>query len=242
MSEYQMTFQRFEIKYLLSPVQFRELKKGLEGKLVTDQYGKSTICNIYFDTPDSRLIRQSLEKPVYKEKLRLRSYGLPEEDGSVFLELKKKYKGIVYKRREVMNLSEAEEYLYCHRKPERDSQVLHEIDWFLNYYKQVIPAMYISYDRVAMYGVEDAELRVTFDGNILWRDMKLNLDKGSWGQPLLEPSWCLMEIKIAGSMPMWLGHILDELQIYPASFSKYGQAYAKQTMMKLQNKGGENCA
>lgn len=242
MSGYQMTFERFEIKYLLNPVQNRELKKRLEGKLITDRYGKSTICNIYFDTPDSRLIRESLEKPVYKEKLRLRSYGLPKEGQAVFLELKKKYKGIVYKRRESMSLTEAEEYLFRRRRPGRDSQVLHEIDWFLDYYKTVVPAMYISYDRVAMYGAEDEELRVTFDGNILWRDENLNLDMGSWGKPLLEPGSCLMEIKIAGAMPLWLGTILDELKIYPASFSKYGQAYVKQTLMKLQNKGGENCA
>ncbi|WP_077612675.1 polyphosphate polymerase domain-containing protein [Clostridium sp. Marseille-P2415] len=242
MSGYQMTFERFEIKYLLDPVQVRELKKKLEGKMVTDRYGKSVICNIYFDTPDSRLIRESLEKPVYKEKLRLRSYGMPKEDGSVFLELKKKYKGIVYKRREVMSLAEAEEYLYRRGRLERDSQVLHEIDWFLDYYKQVVPAMYISYDRTAMYGVEEEALRLTLDGNILWRDEELSLDQGSWGQPLLETGWCLMEIKIAGAMPVWLGHILDELRIYPASFSKYGRAYERQTKMKLQNKGGENCA
>ncbi|MEY8354354.1 polyphosphate polymerase domain-containing protein [Lachnospiraceae bacterium 54-53] len=242
MSGYQMVFERFEIKYLLSPDQYRELKKRLAGKLVTDRFGKSTISNIYFDTPDSRLIRQSLEKPVYKEKLRLRSYGQPKEGEAVFLELKKKYKGIVYKRREAMSLGEAEEYLYRRRRPERDSQVLHEIDWFLDFYKSVVPSMYISYDRVAMYGAEDEELRVTFDGNILWRDENLKLDTGSWGRPLLEPGSCLMEIKIAGAMPLWLGTILDELKIYPASFSKYGQAYVRQTLQKLQNKGGENCA
>lgn len=242
MSGYQMTFERVEIKYLLNPMQYRELKKRFEGKMITDKYGKSTICNIYFDTPDARLIRDSLDKPVYKEKLRLRSYGQPKEDGSVFLELKKKYKGIVYKRREVMNLEEAEAYLYKRVSPNQDSQVLHEIDWFLDYYKQVIPSMYISYDRVAMYGAEDPELRVTFDGNILWRDESLSLLKGSWGNSLLEQGWCLMEIKIADAMPLWMGHILNELEIYPASFSKYGRAYEKQTALQLQNKGGEHCA
>lgn len=242
MSGYQMIFERFEIKYMLNPVQYRELNKRLKGKMVTDQYGKTTICNIYFDTPDSRLIRESLEKPVYKEKLRLRSYGTPKENGTVFLELKKKYKGIVYKRREDMSLSEAEEYLYCLRKPDRDSQVLHEIEWFMKFYEQVIPAMYISYDRIAMYGTEDKELRITFDENILWRDEKLKLGKGSWGQALLEPGHCLMEIKIAGAMPLWLGSILDELHIYPSSFSKYGRAYEKQIVQQSQKKGGANCA
>ncbi|MFT4005275.1 MAG: polyphosphate polymerase domain-containing protein [Lacrimispora sp.] len=242
MSGFQMTFKRVEIKYLLDPVQYRELKKRLEGRMAVDQYGKSTISNIYFDTPDSRLIRESLEKPVYKEKLRLRSYGIPKAGDTVFLELKKKYKGIVYKRREDMSLEEAEDYLYRGKRTGKDSQVLHEIDWFLDYYKGVVPAMYISYDRIAMYGIEDEELRLTLDGNILWRDGALNLDKGSWGNTLLEQGGCLMEIKLAGAMPLWLGTALDELKIYPASFSKYGQAYVVQTMMKLQNKGGENCA
>ena len=242
MSGYQMTFERIEMKYLLDPVQLRELKKRLAGKMVTDQYGNSTICNIYFDTPDARLIRESLEKPVYKEKFRLRSYGLPKDNSSVFLELKKKYKGIVYKRRETMNLAEAEAYLYRGSKPGRETQVLREIDWFFQYYKNVIPAMYISYERTALYGVEDKELRLTFDGNILWRTDSLKLQTGSWGTPLLENGWCLMEIKIPGSMPLWLGHILDELNIYPASFSKYGQAYERQQMMNFEKKGGVSCA
>jgi len=242
MSGYQMTFERIEMKYLLDPVQFGELKERLDGKMVSDQYGNSTICNIYFDTPDARLIRESLEKPVYKEKFRLRSYGLPRENSSVFLELKKKYKGIVYKRRETMNLAEAEAYLYRGKKTGRDTQVLREIDWFFDYYKEVIPAMYISYERTALYGVEDEELRMTFDRNILWRTESLRLENGSWGASILEDGWCLMEIKIPGSMPLWLGHILDELKIYPASFSKYGQAYERQQMKKLEKKGGESCA
>lgn len=241
MSEFQMNFERCEIKYLLSSLQYQELRKRLNGRLEVDQYGKTTICNIYFDTSDSRLIRESLEKPVYKEKLRLRSYGTPRENDRVFLELKKKYKGIVYKRREDMSLSQAEEFLYHQRKPERESQVVREIQWFLKYYDRILPAMYLSYERTAMYGLEDARLRITFDENILWRVHELKLKKGDWGQPLLEPGQHLMEIKILEAMPLWLGKILDELSIYPASFSKYGRAYEKQVMEK-QNRGEIHCA
>lgn len=241
MSEFQMNFERCEIKYLLSSLQYQELRKRLNGRLEVDQYGKTTICNIYFDTSDSRLIRESLEKPVYKEKLRLRSYGTPRENDRVFLELKKKYKGIVYKRREDMSLSQAEEFLYHQRKPERESQVVREIQWFLKYYDRILPAMYLSYERTAMYGLEDARLRITFDENILWRVHELKLKKGDWGQPLLEPGQRLMEIKILEAMPLWLGKILDELSIYPASFSKYGRAYEKQVMEK-QNRGEIHCA
>lgn len=242
MNEYQTTFERIEIKYLLDPLQYQELSKRFAGRLKTDRYGKTEICNLYFDTPDFRLIRKSLEKPVYKEKLRLRSYKIPGEEDTVFLELKKKYKGIVFKRREDMSLKEAKAYLYTGKRPSKDSQVLREIDWFLSYYAPLLPAMYISYERTALYGLEDPALRVTFDGNILWRDESLSLEQGFWGQSLLEPGWRLMEIKLPGAMPLWLVKLLDELQIYPTSFSKYGRAYERHMEEKLQIKGGENCA
>ena len=242
MDDFQMTFKRYEIKYLLDEKTYLELRKRLEGKMVVDQYGEKTVCNIYFDTPDSRLIRTSLEKPVYKEKLRLRSYGTPERNSTVFVELKKKYKGVVYKRREDMGLSEAEAYLYQGWKPGFSSQVLREIDWFLKYYGQITPAMYISYERIAMNEVKDSGLRVTFDTNILWRKEELNLKEGSWGNPILEPGQRLMEIKIAGAMPLWLGEILDKLYIYPVSFSKYGRAYQDQIKQEMKNRGGKNCA
>ena len=242
MDDFQMTFKRYEIKYLLDEKTYLELRKRLEGKMVVDQYGEKTVCNIYFDTPDSRLIRTSLEKPVYKEKLRLRSYGTPERNSTVFVELKKKYKGVVYKRREDMVLSEAEAYLYQGWKPGFSSQVLREIDWFLKYYGQITPAMYISYERIAMNEVKDSGLRVTFDTNILWRKEELNLKEGSWRNPILEPGQRLMEIKIAGAMPLWLGEILDKLYIYPVSFSKYGRAYQDQIKQEMKNRGGKNCA
>lgn len=241
MSEFQMNFERCEIKYLLSPTQYQELRKALKERVEVDQYGKTTICNVYFDTPDSRLIRESLEKPVYKEKLRLRSYGAPGDNDRVFLELKKKFKGIVYKRREDMSLCQAEAFLYHGRRPRGSSQVVREIDWFLTYYDKILPAMYLSYERTAMYGQEDQGLRITFDENILWRMKELSLKKGCWGQPLLGPGQCLMEIKILKAMPLWLGKALDELKIYPVSFSKYGRAYEKH-VMENQNRGGISCA
>lgn len=239
MSSIQMTFKRYEMKYLFDETKYRRLLRKLEGKLVADEYGNTTICNIYYDTPDSRLIRTSLEKPVYKEKLRLRSYGTPGRDGTVYLELKKKYKGVVYKRRETMVLDEAVRYLEQGQTPGFDSQILHEIDWFLDYYQSIHPAMHISYDRIAMYGVENPGLRVTFDTNILWREEELDLKKGSWGQSLLQPGQRLMEIKIAEAMPVWLSDILDECAIFPVSFSKYGRAYQEKQKIKT---GGINCA
>lgn len=232
MSQYQGTFKRYEKKYLMNEKKYKMLRQAIEDKLKTDKYGKVTICNVYFDTPNYQLIRNSLEKPVYKEKLRLRSYGIPQDGDKVFVELKKKYKGIVYKRRAEMELSVAERYLYEMQPLAKPSQITKEIEWFIRLYKEVAPAMYISYNRIAMYGVENLELRVTFDSNILWRTEELRLEKGSWGNAILEEGYRVMEIKIPGAMPVWLSHILDELEIYPSSFSKYGVGYQ---LLKQQN-------
>ena len=245
MGSYQMTFKRYEKKYLLDDGQYKEFVKRTSGRLIPDQYGTTTICNIYFDTPDARLIRASLDKPVYKEKLQLRSYGTPKKDGPVFLELKKKYKGIVYKRRESMVLSEAERYLLRREMPGVETQVLREIDWFLQYYKDIRPAMYIAYDRIAAYDMEEPELRVTFDWDIRFRSRELDLRKGAWGRQILEEGQQLMEIKIPGAMPVWLSELLDQLHIYPISFSKYGKAYQLQNVRHTREgkrEGGKYCA
>lgn len=225
MSKYQGVFKRFEKKYLLSSAQYQALIGRLADQMKMDRYGKTAILNVYFDTPDHRIIRRSIEKPPYKEKLRLRSYGVPQEDDRVFVELKKKYDGIVYKRRVGMSLKGAEQYLYDREEPEKPCQITNEISWFLREYPGLVPAMVISYDRTAFSGIEDKNLRVTFDSNLLWRDQDLFLEKGAFGTALLEPGQRLMEIKIPGAMPVWLAHALDELRIYPVSFSKYGRAY-----------------
>lgn len=228
MGKIKSTFQRYEKKYLLDENKYYKFLNKIEDKMRIDDYGKVTICNIYFDTEDSRLIRYSLDKPVYKEKLRMRSYDVPNSKSTVFVELKKKYDGIVYKRRENMLIVEAENYLYRGEYPSFESQVLHEIDWFINHYKTIQPSMYISYERIAMYGIEDSEIRITFDENILWRDTELDLEKGSWGNPIINKNQYLMEVKIAGGMPFWLCDALNSLEIYPRSFSKYGIAYQMQ--------------
>ena len=235
MSKYEAIFKRYEKKYLLSKTQYEELRKRLEGIVVVDKYGKSTISNIYFDTPDSKIIRASLDKPVYKEKLRLRSYGTPNFDDTVFIELKKKYDGIVYKRRVDMELKEAVSYLYNGEKENKSSQILEEINWFLNYYSNIQPAMFIGYERIACYGIKDESLRITYDTNIVWRTEQLELDKGMWGNQLLEDGQVLMEIKIPGAMPLWLSHILNELEIYPTSFSKYGKGYQTLFQSKINS-------
>ncbi len=241
MAEYQNVFKRKEKKYLLTTQQYQTLLPQLQEDMTVDEHGLHTICNLYFDTDRYELIRHSIEKPTYKEKLRLRSYGVPKPDDKVFLELKKKLKGIVYKRRVSLTLEEACRYLVHHEQPRRENQILHEIDWFLQRY-QPVPKIYIAYDRLALFGNEDKNLRITFDQNILFRESLLDLSKGNWGKPLLKTGNVLMEIKIPGAMPLWLSRILNELGLYPTSFSKYGNIYKEHLLHQVFPKGGNYCA
>jgi len=238
MSKMQGTFKRYEKKYLLNEEKFRLLQQKIQDKVKMDCFGRATICNIYFDTPDYHLIQASLEKPVYKEKLRLRSYGTPLKSDTVYIELKKKYNGIVYKRRIDMELSRAENYLEGKERPSKQTQITKEIDWVLSYYQNLAPVMFISYDRIAFCGIEDSNLRITFDRNILWRQEELSLESGVWGNSLLNEDQQLMEIKIPGAFPLWLSKLLGELEIYPISFSKYGRCY-QQAKKNRYRKYGE---
>ena len=232
MAGFKDVFQRIEVKYLLDDMQYTGLMKRLENMAAIDGYGKTSILNIYFDTPDFKLIERSLEKPIYKEKLRLRSYGTATDDTNSFIEIKKKYKGVVYKRRISMPYAKAVDYLVGGQRPEQRSQISDEIDYFIKYYKGLQPAMAISYDRIAMAGIEDPELRITFDTNIRWRTDNLSLKEGNRGKEILLPGQHLMELKIAGAMSTELARILDELNIRKTSFSKYGMGYLEKRRLE----------
>ena len=240
----QVVFKRYEKKYILTKAQYDAFIEKSSAHLQPDRYGKHTICNIYFDTESYSLIRKSIEKPVYKEKLRLRSYGIPTSDSHVFLEIKKKFDGIVYKRRVEMTLDEAYKYIFTHES-DRESQILSEIDYFLNFHKPY-PRVYLAYDRIAMLDKENPCIRVTFDTNIRWRDAEIGLENGTWGEVMLDKNQYIMEIKIPGAMPLWMSDVLDELQIYPQSYSKYGTCYSeflqKGIHTELNDKGEINCA
>ena len=219
------TFKRKELKYLLNKEQYLGFMERIKDMAKIDDYGKTSILNIYFDTPDFELIRRSLGKPVYKEKLRLRSYGIPTDESPSFIEIKKKYKGIVYKRRISAPYKESKDYLYENIPLEKSSQISAEIDYFKKCYPGLRPAMAISYDRIAMVGTIDPELRITFDQNIRWRINHLDLKYGNEGKDLLERDQYLMELKIAEAMDLKLVAILEELDIRQVSFSKYGNGY-----------------
>ena len=233
---YQAVFKRKEMKYLLTAQQYQKLLKELADRIVPDDFPVSAISNLYYDTPDFRLIRTSLQKPKYKEKLRLRCYKVPNADTQAFLEIKKKAMGIVYKRRESLPYRRAVAFL-AGRDPGGDSQIFRELSWMLRSYQNLAPAMFLSYDRLSFKGREDPSVRLTFDRNILWRTTALDLAAGTWGEPLLLPGQRLMEIKIAGAMPLWLAEALTRCHIYPVSFSKYGKAY--ETMLWHERFGKE---
>ena len=233
---YQAVFKRKEMKYLLTAQQYQRLMKELADRIVPDDFPVSAISNLYYDTPDFRLIRTSLQKPKYKEKLRLRCYKVPNADTQAFLEIKKKAMGIVYKRRESLPYRRALDYL-AGKGPGGDSQIFRELDWMLRSYGTLAPAMFLSYDRISFRGKEDSSVRLTFDRNILWRTTALDLSAGTWGEPLLRPGQRLMEIKISNAMPLWLSDALAKCRIYPVSFSKYGKAY--ETLLYREHYGKE---
>ncbi|MDL2234590.1 polyphosphate polymerase domain-containing protein [Christensenellaceae bacterium OttesenSCG-928-L17] len=223
-SEVQYVFERFEKKYVLTASQYNRLLAALSPHMQGDCYGLHTISSIYFDTADYAVIRHSLDKPDFKQKLRLRSYGTPQSGDPVYLELKKKYNGVVFKRRIALPLREAQLYVNGGEIATGNNQIFREIDW---YYHTVRPEakVFLSYDRSAYFGKDDPELRMTFDQNIRWRDYHLDLGRGSYGQPLIGADQRLMEIKTSRALPYWLSVLLSELRIYPTSFSKYGTVY-----------------
>ena len=226
----QNVFNSYEKKYLLSKEQYEALRRRMAPYMEEDAYGLHTIRNIYYDTDTDELIRTSLDKPQYKEKFRVRCYGTPKEDSPIFLEIKKKYRGLVNKRRAVLSQKEARAYLEQGVRPMKYTQILKEIDYFLHSHNAV-PKVYLAYDRVALFGKEDAEFRVTFDTNIRYRNDDLKLENDSDTTMLQGRGFYLMEVKILNAMPLWFAHLLDEMEIRSISFSKYGTAYKK----NLQN-------
>ena len=219
------TFERRELKYRITDAQRAALEAAFGARMVPDEHGESTICNIYYDTADYRLIRTSLEKPAYKEKLRLRSYGVTEPGGEVFLELKKKYKGIVYKRRITLPEDAAGEFIAGRAPLGEHGQIGREIEYFTAFYAPLLPAVHLSYERSAWFSREDRDLRITFDKNIRFRQEDVSLTLPAGGRCILPEGESLMEIKAAAALPLWLVSELDTLGIYQSTFSKYGEAY-----------------
>ena len=221
----QTVFARYELKYLLTAAQKEMLLGAMASYMEPDQYGKTTIRNLYYDTDTYLLIRRSIEKPLYKEKLRIRSYGQATQDRPIFVELKKKYDGVVYKRRLIMPNRAAMDWLSRGTSQPEPSQIAAEITYFKELYGTLHPAVFLSYERQAYYGKTDQSFRVTFDNNILCRQTDLSLTSEVYGTPILPAGMTLMEIKCSGGIPLWMTKILSREKIYKTSYSKYGTAY-----------------
>lgn len=232
---FQTVFKRYEMKYMLTLQQKEKVLAAMEPYMKLDKYGRTTIRNIYYDTDTYLLIRRSIEKPAYKEKLRIRSYSQAEPDSTVFVELKKKYKHVVYKRRISLPEEEAMEWIARENHCHKCTQISAEVDYFLDYYETLHPAVFLSYEREAFYSNDGSDFRVTFDDTILCRQEDLSLESEVYGTPLLPEGMVLMEIKCSGGIPLWMTHVLSEEHIYKTSFSKYGTAYKTMIFPQLHN-------
>ena len=235
---YQMTFKRYELKYLLNKKEKEEILLAMKPHMKLDDYGRTVIRNIYFDTENFRLIRRSLEKPVYKEKLRIRSYKPVQITDPVFVEIKKKYKSVVYKRRLLLPEKTVMESFRTGEPLPVCSQIGNEIQYFREYYKNLQPSVFLSYEREAFYSLDGSDFRVTFDENILYRRNDISLGSEIYGHPLLGKQQTLMEIKTSGGIPLWMSETLTKHHLYKTSFSKYGSAYQRMMEAAMQ---GEYC-
>jgi len=235
-------FKRKEMKYIMDAERYRHIVDFLQTYMNLDEYNKGnqhyTIANIYYDTHDNNIIRQSVAKPKYKEKLRLRAYGVPDMDSNTYLELKKKYRGIVYKRRVTLPLTDAYDFIRTGKIPETDNQryvnvqVLKELQYSIQFYKP-IPAVYLAYDRIAYFGKDSSEggpgrdLRISFDFNVRTRRENTGLELGDHGEQLLEEGMYVMEVKSGNLLPRWLLDYFQEHGMRRNSLSKYGTEYKK---------------
>ena len=222
------TFRRKENKYLITPEQQEALFALIGSHFTDDPYGESTVCNIYLDKPSHFLIGESIdvteEGRPYKEKLRIRTYGIPSEGSKVFLELKKKYKGIVYKRRIQTTPAKLDDYLDNRVCPE-ESQIMREIDFAMKRYEWPKPSIMIFYERKGYFGKEDDTLRITVDRNTRYRTEDLSFEYGSGGRLFFGDDTRILEIKAVNAYPLWLVEALNSLGIRKRTFSKVATAF-----------------
>ena len=223
--------KRYEWKFILNAEQTDFFLERLKGHMEPDAYGLTTISSLYYDTPDRRLIRTSMEKPEFKEKIRLRAYGPTTSDLPVFLELKRKAFGIVYKRRVQATIPEAERFFTGEENLDENGQIDREITYFRDFYGTLVPSCMILCDRTAYYE-SDGDLRLTIDRNPRYRMEALSFEYAPIGTPLLEPGEAILEVKVQDTIPLWLVRILSEGKIRHGSISKYGEAYRQMLARK----------
>ena len=222
-SAVQLTFRRTEAKYLLDATQRDALMQAMRGAMVPDEHGPATVRNVYYDTPTALLARRSAEHPAYKEKIRCRCYGVPRLGDPVFLELKKKCDGVVYKRRVCVSPVRAAGLISGEVEPA--TQVEREIAFAASRYEGLAPMAYLAYDREAFFSPYDRDFRMTLDANVRVRWTTVCLDGPDVGEPVIAPRHYILEVKTSAAMPLWLVRWLSENGIYRTSVSKYGRAW-----------------
>lgn len=227
-------FERKETKYILTAQQFPAFFSELQQYMEIDQYGLHTIQSLYFDTNQDDFIRHSIQKPDYKEKFRVRSYGIAKKEGLVFLEIKKKVKGIVYKRRLPLTYAEFLMWQQTNVLPESilNSQIGLEIQWLFKKHPDLTPRVCIAYDRYSLFYEEDDQFRVTFDQNIRFSTEGMCLHAPQNEQLVAPEMGILMEVKAMGAYPLWFVELLNRHSIRKSSFSKYAQTYQRHLFVK----------
>ena len=223
------SFKRVEEKYLITEDEKNKLLKTIQKYMTLDPYCINQtpykIQNIYYDTINNDLISNSINKPIYKQKIRVRKY---DNDNTYYLEIKKKSDGIVGKRRIALTLEEIDCFINIGIKPKRDSfidnSVIGEIAYLLSHMK-IEPKVYISYERLGYFDINNKEFRITFDNKIYSKRNDLSFDNDDYELDLLKSNLYIMEIKSVANFPLWLVKELSRLKIYPKSFSKYGEEY-----------------
>ncbi|MDO5481093.1 MAG: polyphosphate polymerase domain-containing protein [Candidatus Saccharibacteria bacterium] len=218
-------FRRTEVKYLLSPEEYERFLAIVKPNLKKDKYFRGTNCSVYFDNDEKYIAIHSLEKPLYKEKVRVRSYGVPGENDTVFIEIKKKFSGVGSKRRIPVRTKDFQRYLETGElltNTIEDDQIKKELDYCWDFY-QLKPVVYIAYDREAYCDENNPNFRVTFDQNIRYRTKDLELTKGDRGIKYFQDGSVIMEVKALGGFPLYFVRALSRLKIYPTKFSKYNK-------------------
>lgn len=218
------SFKRYEVKFKMNLKQFKAIMPTLLNYMDEDGFGFHQVCNVYFDTDNYDLIRTSLKRPAYKEKFRLRSYGVPTSSDFIYAEIKKKYDHIVYKRRVEGTNEQINDFIYDHQPLANDQQIQDEIMWLFKT-NQIKEKVYIAYDRIGYVGKDDDQFRVTFDFNLRYRMTDLHLESGDQGDLILDDNPIIMEVKVEHAIPMWMTELLSRNKIYNSHFSKYGACY-----------------
>lgn len=239
---------RYENKYVITDKKKDIILPSLLRYMEFDKYCVGDkdypIYSLYFDTKNNDVVRRSVQKPYYKEKLRLRSYKLnPNDNDTVFLEIKKKIGGIVNKRRVVLTYKQAVNFIKYGKVPQLSGiqkQIMNEICYYISLHP-IEKTVLIHYDRNALFGKDDKSLRITFDRNLTADGNTDILHTENEGNFIVVPDTRIMEIKISGATPIWLSEILTENHIYRSSFSKFGRNFQNETKLHIQHSENYPC-